>query len=40
MSVGPLYIIRRLIKGGGHSTIFNAYKGYKPKRLISGGLSP
>jgi hypothetical protein len=40
ISAGPSHAIHRFIKGGGHGIIFNAYRGHRSKRLISGGLSP
>jgi hypothetical protein len=40
ISAGPSYAIRRLIKGEGHGIIPNVYRGYRPKRLTGGDLSP
>jgi hypothetical protein len=39
IGVEPSHAIRRLIKGGGHGIIPNAYKGYRPERLAGGDLS-
>jgi hypothetical protein len=39
IGAGPSHAIRRLIKGGGHGIIPNAYRGYRPERLAGGDLS-
>jgi hypothetical protein len=40
ISAEPSHAIRRLIKGEDHGIIPNAYRGYRPKRLAGGDLSP